>query len=292
MKKRKFKIFIKHPLITKVFKKLTYFILFCFVLYILLGIILFFNTDRFVYHPTNEDFYSCEKLPEFTKEEFNGTRFFYRDAIDDSTVMVYYHGNQGSACDRFYLTNGFQRIGVRMIFVEYTGYAGDDIKPSKELLLNDVHNIKKFIESKKINKTAVVGESLGSAMASYHSSIDNNVYSVILVAGFDSVQSIAENRYLKYYPINYFKFDNYDNTKYLKDYNKRLVMIHGKLDNNIPIYHAKRLYNLTPAKEKLFIEHENAKHNDLYQYFNTYRAIRHGITGDSIDNFIYLNETK
>ena len=288
-KKRKYKFFVKHPLLTKVMRYLLVFILICFTLYIILGILLFFNTDRFVYHPTKDDFYSCDKLKEFTKEEYNGTRFYYRDAVDDQTVMVYYHGNGGSACDRHYLTGGFNRIGVRIIFVEYSGYANDTQSPSKELLLQDVHNVNNFIKSKNIPNIAVVGESLGSAMASYHSSIEKNVYSVILVAGFDSIQNIAESRYLKYYPLNLYDYDNYDNIQYLQNYTKRLVMIHGSLDENIPIIHAKRLYESTPASEKAFIEHQNAKHNELYRYFDTYRAIRAGVNEENLNQFILLN---
>jgi esterase/lipase len=284
-KKRKFKFIIWHPHLTTLAKIIISFIIICISSYLMLGIILYFNTDRLVYHPTNDDFYQCEGFKEFTKEEFNGTRFFYRDAIKTDTVLVYYHGNGGSACDRSYLSYGFNRIGVKQIFVEYSGYANDDVKPSKKILENDVININKFIKKENITNIAVIGESLGTALASYHASIEDNVYSAILVAPFDSIRSIAENRYLKFYPIQYFIFDNYDNTIYLQNYTKKLIMVHGGQDQNIPIYHAKKLYNATITEDKVFIEFPFAKHNDLYRYFDTYRAIRVGVNNQSLDQF-------
>ncbi len=282
--KKKFRFFIWNKYFSFIASFFLVFIFICFILYVLLGILLYFNTDRFLYHPNNQDFFLCSQFENFTKESFNGTRFFYKD-IGSNTTLVYYHGNGGTACDRSYLAERFDRLEVNLLFVEFSGYANDVKEPSKELLLNDVRNIEGFINVENISNVSVIGESLGTALASYHSTINDNVYSLILVAPFDSVYNVARNRYLKYYPIGFYTFDNYDNIKYLENYSKKLIIIHGSSDMNIPILHAVTLYEAVPTNDKVFIEYRGARHNDLYRYFDTYRAIRAGVQNESLEEF-------
>ena len=259
-------------------KIIIYFILICLSLYVLLGVLLYFNTDRFLYHPNGEDFYECDGFENFSRGEFNGTRFYFNFEEESDKILVYYHGNGGTACDRTYLAQRFKRFGINLLFVEYSGYANDTRKPSKELLLNDAVNMKKYLDYTNHTNIVVLGESLGTAIALHHSYVDDNVYSVVILAGFDSIKNIAENRYLKYYPVSLYDYDNYDNMNYLQNYSGKLIMIHGTLDENIPIQNARNLYETATTKDKKFEEYNYAKHDDLFRYYYTYQLIREGIT--------------
>ena len=89
-----------------------------------------------IYYPDNQDFYGCEGFKDYEKINFNGTRFYLFEQSD--SVLVYYHGNAGSACDRSFLKDIFEQSNHTLVFVEYAGYSNDTKKPSVVLFLKDV----------------------------------------------------------------------------------------------------------------------------------------------------------
>lgn len=260
----------KNSVLRKTQLVLFFFIVFCFSIYALVGAMLFFFQDRFLYHPSSDDFFDCEGFENYTKKVYNNTRFYSRERSDTGKVIVYYHGNGGSTCDRAYLAWRFERQRTSLLFVEYAGYGGDLNDPSIDLLLQDAKNMNSYIENMYFNDTIVIGESLGTGVASYHASL-GNVDKLILVAPFYSTLELARNKYL--YPDFLVNIDDYTNNIWLSNYTKKLGVIHGKFDRNIPIEDAYKLYFSVPSKDKRFYEIPYAKHNDVYRYWDTYRAI-------------------
>lgn len=270
-------LFIKHPIVYFIQMVFTTVIGGFTILFLFFGIILFFNTDKFLYHPTNENFYDCTELQEYQKIKHNSTRFYFKENKNSSYAIIYYHGNRGTACGRSYLKKFYSQFNENIIFAEYSGFAGDNIKPSKQLLLQDTKNIQHFLDKKNITKITLIGESLGTAIASYHTTHTNKIESLILIAPFDSVENVAKNSYLKYYPHAIYDYDNYDNIEYLKNYNKELIIIHGDKDRNIPIIRAQNLFNNTNSPKKEFFTIKGSTHNTLYDHYKTFDAIKYGI---------------
>lgn len=233
------------------------------VIYILFGTILFFFQKFLIYYPTNTDFEKCYGFKDYEKLNYNGTRFYLkRNSFSD--VVIYYHGNAGSACDRSRIKNIFESSKKSVMFVEYVGYSNDDKKPSKNLLFKDVENVIGFIEKEGFENVTVYGQSIGSGMASYHAN-KSKVDSLILVTPFSSLKDVVKSKY-PIYPVSLLLRENYDNVNMLKNYDGKLLIIHGDNDNVIPHKFSKILYDSVDNINKEYVIINGSGHNDIWFY--------------------------
>lgn len=239
-------------------------------LYFSLGLLLFIFQKNLVYYPNKQDFDSCINFEDSEKINIEGTRMYYKKNSDK--LVVFYHGNAGSACGRTYLKEKFEKLGLSYVFVEYSGYANDNKKPTKNLLLKNVRNVIQFLSDKKISQTTVMGESLGTALAIYHSMI-TDVDKLLLISPFFTMADMANNS-IKIYPLSLLLKENYDSADWIMSSKaKYLEIIHGSIDDIIPIEQSKRLYNKVAITNKKYIEIIGANHNDIYKFDETNKNI-------------------
>lgn len=234
------------------------------LVYIGFGLVLFIFQKNYLYYPSNQDFNSCSGFKNSDKLNLNGTRAYYKRSSDE--IIIFYHGNAGSACDRAFLS--FEDHSY--IFVEYAGYSNDSRPPSKKLLMKDVENINDFIQKQNFKKVVIAGESLGASLALYHSSLTNED-KILLISPFYKISDVAKAHF-PLYPTSLLLFDQYDNSKWIGDI-KSIKIIHGKNDDIIPISQAEILFDKINVKDKELVIIENAGHNDLYDNSQTYSAI-------------------
>ncbi len=228
---------------------------------LLIAVLLIVFQRSFIYKPSENDFYFCPGFQEAEKLTFDGTRFYYRDVSD--RIVVFYHGNAGTACDRSDMKNFFLKHNLSYIFVEYSGYANDSSKPSQDELFKDSQNIVTFLKTLDYDEVIVVGESLGTGLATYHASI-SDVDKVILISTFDEFSNVVK-RNLMTSVLSGFLYDDYDNVKSLRKFAGDTLIIHGVKDEVMPISLARNLHSKVHGS--IFIEVEDAGHNDIF--FNT-----------------------
>ena len=236
-------------------------------IYIIFGFILFIFQKKFVYYPDNQNFNYCDGFKDSQKININGTKAYYKK--NSEKLVVFYHGNAGSACARSFLKDEFEKQGLSYIFVEYSGYSADTKRPSKELLMKNVENINQFIKSQNFSEVAIAGESLGTSLAVYHSSIANTD-KLLLISPFYSMLDIAKVNY-GMYPVSLMLTENYDSSEWMKNsQTKDVEIIHGSADDIVPINQSKMLFNEVPTANKKFVEVLGAHHNDIYNFKETY----------------------
>lgn len=249
------------------FKKMFWIII---AVYIGYGSWFFISQKSIIYYPnfpTESDFYDCTVFADTEKVDMNGTRAYYKHVGE--RIAVVYHGNAGSACDREYFKNALEKAGYSYLFVEYAGYAGDEKKPSRALLTKDAENAISFIEAKNYTETAVIAESIGTGVASYHVSL-LSPDKVFFISPFDTLTNVAKSHFPFYlYPMSFiekFSKENYDNVALLQDYKGALTVVHGTKDRIIPIKHGEALFEKVSTQNKEFIAIEGAGHNDIYGF--------------------------
>lgn len=231
------------------------------IIYLLFGLFLFFSQKSMLYYPDNQDFEDCNRFNDYQKINFNGTRFYYKqDSLDN--VIIYYHGNAGSACDRGYFKSFFEQSNSSIIFVEYAGYSNDNTKPSKKLILQDVDNINNFVKENSFKNVIIYGQSIGSGAASYHSSI-GDVDSLILVGSFSSLDDIVQSRYI-IYPASVLLREKYDNIKWLQNFKGNVIILHGDSDQLIPHRFSQKLFNEITTEKKEYVLIDGKGHNDIW----------------------------
>ncbi len=244
----------------KIFKQSLLLITGIFVLmYIVFGGLIFVYQRDSIYFPDKQDFYNCPGFKDADKININGTRAYFKKNSDK--LIVFYHGNAGSACQRANLLEIFNEPTISFLFVEYTGYSNSNDKPTKNALFKNVTDVNGFIQKYNFSSVYVIGESLGSALASYHASLNSN-YKLLLISPFYKLANIAKSSY-PIYPISFMLLDNYDNSKYVNTFNT-VTIIHGEQDQIIPILESKKYFENITSKNKQFISIPGAGHNGLY----------------------------
>lgn len=243
-------------------------IIIALAVYIGLGIYLFIFQRKYIYFPDNQDFNSCKGFTGAEIINFNGTRGYYKNNGDK--LIIYYHGNAGSACDRAFIKDEFEKAGYSYLFVEYAGYSGDKNSASKTALMGDVTHINEFLKTIEYGRLIIAGESVGASLALYHSTIADED-KVMLLSPYYSLARIGQIHY-SLFPIKLLLLDNYDNSEWIGGI-KDIMIIHGIEDRIVPIRESKKLFSEIKTDSKRFVEIEEAGHNSLFGYDKTYLSI-------------------
>ena len=229
-----------------------------------------------MYFPSSQDFFECQGFQGFERRTYNITNFYFLDENSDN-VLVYYHGNAGSVCDRSILAEYFFGLNHSIIFVEYFGYGNSDSSPSKEGILSNVEDINNFILSNNFSSVTAIGSSLGSGAASYQSFV-GHVDNLILINPFDSILNVASKRYF-FYPVRFILTENFDNVFWLEDFSGRVSIFHSELDRVVSPYHSENLYNSLSAENKSYLLIKGASHNTIWNSNVFISEIRSAVSG-------------
>lgn len=240
------------------------------IFYVLFGVFITLYQEKIIYQPSSRDFASCIDFKDAEKVEYNGTRMYVSEG--KRGVVILYHGNAGSACDRYFYAELFKNEGYGYIIPEYVGYGDDVHKPSHEYIKKDVINVVSYVAKKEYKNIIVVGESIGTGMASFHVSL-SSPNKVLLISPFTSILDIAKSRFW-FYPVVLMVDNQFDNTSLLNKYYGQIEIIHGNRDNVIPQNIGRKLYSSLVSKNKEFVSVEGFGHNDLFMTDSTYTAIR------------------
>jgi uncharacterized protein len=111
-------------------------------------------------------------------------------------ILLVLHGNAGSALDRLYFRDVFQRAGaVDLVLLEYPGYGPRGGEPSQESLVAACREAVTLLRCDHL-PIAIVGESLGSAVATLAAAEEPaDIAGLFLVTPLASVTAVAKRHY-------------------------------------------------------------------------------------------------
>lgn len=243
------------------------------IFYISFGALLTANQERIVYQPSAQDFEACNTFPDATTVTHQGTRMYVADP--HKPVAVLYHGNAGSACDRGFYGDLFSEAGYGYIVVEYAGYSNDPEPPSHDRIKQDVVNVIDYLKTNGITDVTIVGESIGTGVAAYHTALAPPE-KLLLLSPFTDLHAVARTQFW-FYPADLLVENAFDNVQSLRDYSGQVTIIHGAKDTIIPKRFGQTLFDQL-STEKEFITIPEAGHNDLFHYPKTYEVLRAFLT--------------
>lgn len=164
------------------------------IAYILFGIYLTLFQNSFIYHPDSES--KCPQLEAYRITD-STVRGFYISSDAAEQLIVVYHGNAGRACNRTYFIPFAEASNASLLLVEYPGF-GETEKVSTNAILEYIPEVIHFTTSLEYPRTVLIGESIGSAFASYHNK-KANADTLILLSPFSSLHSMTR-RVVPIYP--------------------------------------------------------------------------------------------
>ena len=172
-------------------------------------------------------------------------------------AVIFGHGN-GEIIDFWPVKlEGFTRLGIALLLVEYPGYGSSAGSPSQDSIVQTFVAAYDDLASRKdIDSSRIIffGRSLGGgavcALAQRRSSA-----ALILMSTFTSVRSFAKQFLLPSFLVR----DPFDNLSVIKNYPGPVLILHGRSDEVIPFTHGQKLYK--SAQNGKMIAYE-AGHND------------------------------
>ncbi len=174
-----------------------------------------------------------------------------------AAAVIFGHGN-GELIDFWPdKLEGFARLGIALLLVEYPGYGSSAGSPSQDSITQifvaayDDMASRKDIDSSRI---VFFGRSLGGgavcALAQRRSAA-----ALILMSTFTGVHSFTKRFLVPSFLVR----DPFDNLSVVRNYPGPVLVIHGRHDEVIPFSHGKALYK---AVQKGKMIAYNAGHND------------------------------
>ena len=168
------------------------------------------------------------------------------------TVLVF-HGNAGSALDRKYYSDALEKLGYRVILVEYPGYGGRRGKLGEGSFVDDARDLVTLARDEFGDPIYVWGESLGCGVATAVAADPAMaVAGVILLTPWDTLGNTAQAHYW-WLPARWLTRDHYDNIRNLEGFAGSVAVIMADQDEVIPNRLTMKLYDALRTTKRLWV---------------------------------------
>lgn len=211
-------------------------------------------------------------------------RAFVPDTLPGGTIkgtVIVVHGNAGSAINRYVYVDPLQKLGYRVLIMEYPGYGARGGRPGEEVFAKELRHVIREVHRMGGGPIYLLGESLGgaviaSALAEPEApvltpeeaaeqgqpvmpNIPLPVAGVILVTPWNNLPDLAAHHFW-FLPARSMVRDAYDSAANLAHYDGPVVVAVAENDTTIPPTEALALYDSLGFPKKL-IRFPGAEHN-------------------------------
>ncbi len=208
--------------------------------------------------PREDEGWSVERY-----ETTDGTRLagaFFRAPSPDAPVLLYFHGNAEAAAHNLPLAADLRARAFGVFLAEYRGYGGLTGSPSEEGLYADGEAALAELGRLGIppERVVLVGRSLGSGVA-VELATRHRVAAVVLVSAYTSLVDMGRTVAGPLAPL--VVRDRFDSLSKVGRVGAPVVLIHGELDDVVPIAMGRRLAAARPGSR--WVEVPGTSHNDF-----------------------------
>lgn len=206
-------------------------------------------------------------MPQFVEKPFTATdgiqiMGWYAKGDAEKPALLFFHGNSGQIAKfapsmKLYIDNGYS-----VYMSEYRGFGKTVGEFTQDTLYSDAKEAFDFLHNTLGHREIIVyGYSMGTAAASA-AAANRPARGLILAAPFYSLKKVVNDQpiplataALKYELPSY---------KFVKNFSKPLLIIHGAKDTLIAPKHGKELYDISPSSDKTFAIIPEQSHNALF----------------------------
>ena len=183
-------------------------------------------------------------------------------------VILYAHGNgEDIGPDLRDYLSAFRDHGFAVYAFDYRGYGISDGQPNTCRAREDAEAAyQHLVRDRGIAPERIIlyGQSLGAALALDLAARHNNVAGLVVESGF-----VTAFRVRTVYPL--FPLDKFRNNRRMREVHCPVMVMHGEIDNVIPIWHGRELYRLAPEPKLAYwpecAEHGNVRDTDERKYW-------------------------
>jgi len=160
-------------------------------------------------------------------------------------LVVFCHGNFQLAEDCIHHMQVYTQRGFSVLIIEYRGYGSSQGKPSQKHIVQDAAQaLTQLIERGDVDPDRLLfhGSSLGGGVAGALAQ-KHEPAALVLESTFRSVTHMARG----FGAPSFLVRDPYDTHRFLKTYEKPVLILHGQADQVIPVQHAHDNHAAAPS---------------------------------------------
>ncbi len=175
-----------------------------------------------------------------------------------------FHGNAGEALDRTYYTTLLTHIALpgNVFVMEYPGYGRREGSPSKKAFFAAADDALTVIEETNDLPIVMVGESVGSGVASYAAiRAEGRLRALLLITPFDSFAQVVWNT-LPFFPTSLLLTENYDNGSMLNGLRAPAFFVLADKDEVVGVSEGNTLFSKYIGPKQKFIV-PDVGHNNI-----------------------------
>jgi fermentation-respiration switch protein FrsA (DUF1100 family) len=237
------------------------YVVFCLSLSLVQRQLMYFpDPTRFV--PSEWALKELQPLIATTEDGLTLTSWYLPPQKAGKFTIVFFQGNAGHLGYRNYKVRPWIDAGYGVLLVGYRGF-GNPGSPSEEGLYDDSRAAIEALNQKGTPDKAMVfyGESMGTGVA-VQMATENDASALILESPYSSVPDVGAARY-PLVPVRLLLRDKYDSIDKIKNVHMPLLLLHGEIDQVVPVKFGKRLFEAAnEPKQAEFVP--DAGHNDVY----------------------------
>ena len=224
----------------------------------------YFFQRNLLYHPGENNYFgdpllvSIEKVKIKTQDNIELVSWYHSKNINNYKTILFLHGNAGSLENRIHKINHFKDININFLLLAWRGFSGNKGKPTEQGLYEDARSAIRWLKSKGVPEKNIIiyGESLGTGIATEIAQ-NKNFAGIILESPFTSMVDAGKTKY-PYLPVRLLLKDKYESDKKVKNIKSPILVMHGKVDNIVPFYMGKKMYELAnEPKYSYFSEYDD-----------------------------------
>jgi len=247
------------------------FLAFIAVVYVCAMLALYFGQRKLMYHPDPShvlpESLGLTEFREVPFETTDGNRIvtWQVDPAPGQPTLLYFHGNGGTLASRGGRLQALAENGLGIVIMSYRGSSGSTGAPSEAANTSDARALYDQLIARGVPASDIIvyGESIGTGVATrLASSVD--IGGLVLDSPFTSLVDRAAELY-PYFWVRPFITDRYPVRDLIADIDAPLLIVHGALDQVIPVHMAKSVFAAAeePKTLKVFPQ---GNHVDLYNH--------------------------
>lgn len=194
----------------------------------------------------------------------DGRQIGWKPAGQDSARyrMLVFQGNAGSALDRATFVRGFERLGWKVVLLEYPGYGARPGAPTQTSLTEAGLEALDQLRREDERPVYLLGESLGSGVATQVArQRPDAVRGLFLVTPFSSMADVAADRFA-WAPARLLLRDRWASGEALRDVRGPVAVLLAGQDVVVPTRFGQALFDGYAGPKRLWVQPDRG-HNTL-----------------------------
>lgn len=245
------------------------------IIYIALGVALYFLQDYFLFHPqvlpadyhfTFNTGFEEIKMPCSNNSTCNIIRFKRDSNTVKKGAVIYCHGNMENVTHYAGFAPNFTKHGYDVWMMDYPGFGKSTGELNEATLYSETLQVYNLVSEAGYSADSIIiyGKSLGTGIAAQLAGI-TECKRLILESPYYSIANLADH-FAWMYPVDLLLHYKIPTNEYLQKVKAPVTIFHGTDDGTIPFSNAEKLKaNAFKTGDEL-IAVEGGSHNDLNSF--------------------------